>query len=1226
MSDSPALAKAVAGYDNTDRISGEPDAEVYRYGIGEGLACLSCDPSGARPVGREIGVRTENGTVPGTWAAAYLHPWMSSLYPSRDLSDNGSRVFFDSYGPLALADTNGKADVYQWERAGAGDCTKERAAYVAASGGCLSLISSGASASDSEFFDADPSGNNAFFATAASLLPSDPGQIDLYDARAGGGLPPPAQAGPECEGQACQSPPPPPGFQTPASSAFRGPANPIAAQAPPRCPKGKRRVRRHGKARCVARHRHRRRHHRHHRPAHPPPPQGGPMRRAKGGSPMRALGALALACLAALALAAPAQGAFGLKDLAVRSEAEDGSVQAQAGSHPFALTTHIAVNTKEGQPHVPDGEAKDVKISFPAGLAGNPTAVPRCSAVQFLSGQSGECPDASALGTAFVEFGAKGEADSVTVPVYNLYPSPGRAAKLGFIVEGKAPVTVDASLNPDPPHNVLIDSTNISQGIFFLAAEVRIWGVPADPAHDPQRGSCLFTASSCEVSLPEVPFLTLPSSCAEPLAFGFGADSWQAPAPPPYPFQGAASIQDEATPPNDLSPGGCSRLGFSPRIAAAPTSSAAASATGLDVEVSVADEGLQNPDGLAASAIRSASLTLPEGMTINPSEAEGLGTCSEAEAARESADSAPGQGCPQASKIGTVEVQTPLLEATTLHGALYVATPYENPSHSLIALYMTIREPKLGVFVSLAGKVAPDPRTGQLTGSFGEPGQELPQLPFSRFRLHFREGGRSPLVTPPSCGDYTSQASFTPYSDPGSTYETEAAFRIDSGPGGGPCPPAGAAPFAPGFEAGTASNQAGSYSPFEMRLSRQDGEQDMGKFSFVLPPGVVPKLAGIPYCPEAGIARAKSRTGPRGGAEELADPSCPAASAIGSTLAGAGVGPELTYVPGRLYLAGPYHGDPISAVAITPAVAGPFDAGVVVVREALRLNPLTHVGEVDGTASDPIPHILQGIPLELRDLRVHADRPEFTLNATSCDPSLAQATVWGDGTALAPAGETPAGLGARYQAAGCAGARLQAQARPEAARRHQAGPLPPPARRLHPPGRRRQPLPPGAALPPLGVHRTGPLPHDLHQGAVRGRGGQRLRLPAGLRLRPRPRLDPAACRAAGRPRLPALLQPQPARRRPRPARPRRHRRGGADRLRPRRPQGHRRRRPRRPRLPRDRRHAGRPEGPVRQQHQPLRRPPPRRRLLPRPERQARPGAPAGAGGGVREEAKRKEAA
>ena len=734
---------------------------------------------------------------------------------------------------------------------------------------------------------------------------------------------------------------------------------------------------------------------------------------------MRALGALALACLAALALAAPAQGAFGLKDLAVRSEAEDGSVQAQAGSHPFALTTHIAVNTKEGQPHVPDGEAKDVKISFPAGLAGDPTAVPRCTAVQFLSGQSGECPDASALGTAFVEFGAKGEAEAVTVPVYNLYPSPGRAAKLGFIVEGKAPVTVDASLNPDPPHNVLVDSTNISQGIFFLAAEVRIWGVPADPAHDPQRGSCLFTASSCEVSLPEVPFLTLPSSCAEPLAFGFGADSWQAPAPPPYPFQGAASIQDEATPPNDLSPSGCSRLGFSPRIAAAPTSSAAASATGLDVEVSVADEGLQNPDGLAASAIRSASLTLPEGMTINPSQAEGLGTCSEAEAARESADSAPGQGCPQASKIGTVEVQTPLLEGTTLHGALYVATPYENPSHSLIALYMTIREPKLGVFVSLAGKVAPDPRTGQLTGSFGEPGQELPQLPFSRFRLHFREGGRSPLVTPPSCGDYTSQASFTPYSDPGSTYETEASFPIDSGPGGGPCPPAGAAPFAPGFEAGTASNQAGSYSPFEMRLSRQDGEQDMGKFSFVLPPGVVPKLAGIPYCPEAGIARAKSRTGPRGGAEEIADPSCPAASAIGSTLAGAGVGPELTYVPGRLYLAGPYHGDPISAVAITPAVAGPFDAGVVVVREALRLNPLTHVGEVDGTASDPIPHILQGIPLELRDLRVHADRPEFTLNATSCDPSLAQATVWGDGTALAPAGETPAGLGARYQAAGC---------------------------------------------------------------------------------------------------------------------------------------------------------------------------------------------------------------
>ena len=205
-----------------------------------------------------------------------------------------------------------------------------------------------------------------------------------------------------------------------------------------------------------------------------------------------------------------------------------------------------------------------------------------------------------------------------------------------------------------------------------------------------------------------------------------------------------------------------------------------------------------------------------------------------------------------------------------------------------------------------------------------------------------------------------------------------------------------------------------------MHLSRSDGEQDMGRFSFKLPPGVVPRLAGIPYCSETDIAQAASRQGAHGGQEEKDHPSCPAASQIGRTVAGAGVGNQLTYVPGSLYLAGPYHGDPISAVSITPAVAGPFDAGTVVVREALRLNPVTHVGEVDGSASDPIPHILKGIPLNLRDLQIYADKDRFTLNATSCDPFEASSTIWGDGTALEPLSPSPVELSSRYQAAGCA--------------------------------------------------------------------------------------------------------------------------------------------------------------------------------------------------------------
>jgi len=411
-------------------------------------------------------------------------------------------------------------------------------------------------------------------------------------------------------------------------------------------------------------------------------------------------------------------------------------------------------------------------------------------------------------------------------------------------------------------------------------------------------------------------------------------------------------------------------------------------------------------------------------VTVNPSIAEGLAVCSRADYARERYDSAPGEGCPQASKIGSVQISTPLL-AEELRGAVYQATPYENETDSLIGLYLVARAPERGILVKQPIEVRPDPATGQLVSV----AENVPQLSFDSFRFHFRDGARSPLITPPGCGTFHTVAKFTPWSAadphnpaPSEVVENDAEegnFTIEGGVEGGACPQ-GPAPFRPDFEAGTLNNQAGSYSPFVMHLRRQDGEQDMGRFSFALPPGVLARLASIPYCPEVGIARAKARQGPHGGAEELADPSCPAASKIGRTLAGAGVGNQLTHVPGSLYLAGPWHGDPLSVVAITPALAGPFDAGTVVVREALRLNPVTARAEVDGAASDPIPHILKGIPLNLRDLRVFADRSSFALNATSCEPSQAQSTIWGDGTALEPLGQTPVALASRYQAAGCA--------------------------------------------------------------------------------------------------------------------------------------------------------------------------------------------------------------
>ena len=742
-------------------------------------------------------------------------------------------------------------------------------------------------------------------------------------------------------------------------------------------------------------------------------------------------GRLSVALLAASALlllaASPAAAAqpFGFKVGEVSFTEAGGEATTQAGSHPFAMhvdleaNTRGATNAKEEAVELPVEDFRDVEVNLPTGLAGTPDPVEPCTEAEFLDIDQSEnaCPDSAAVGTIEIAAATSPigigqepfEATGVgTVPVYNLTPPPGVASKIGFTFVPGLPITIENGVNPDPPYNLQGHVTNISQAALFYGSRLTLWGVPGDPRHDPDRGKCAFTAveGECHADLAAIPFLTMPRSCQGPLATSFEADSWQHPG---------AFTEPLLAPSQEM--GGCERLGFAPEISAVPTSAAATSATGLDFSLDVHDEGLTSgkQGAIADSDIERAEVALPEGMTVNPSQAEGLEVCTEADLASESAFAAPGEGCPQASKVGTIEVETPLLEDKVLKGALYVAEPYHNlAGNSLIAVYVVIKDAELGIKVVQPLRVEPDPATGRLV-TYSE---DMPQLPFSHFRLHFREGGRAPLISPPGCGSFDATAKLHPYAG-GPPVTSTSSFQIVSGPNESPCP-SGAAPFGPGFEAGTLNNQAGSYSPFDMRLTRSDGEQDMGRFSFVLPPGLVPKLAGIPYCPDSAIARARGRQGEHGGQEELDSPSCPAASRIGTTLGGAGVGSQLTYVPGKLYLAGPYHGDPISAVAIVPAVAGPFDAGTIVVREALRLNPVTHVGEVDGSASDPIPHILKGIPLNVREVRVSADKPDFTLNPTSCEPFQALSTIWGDGTALEPLAPHPVDLSSRFQAAGCA--------------------------------------------------------------------------------------------------------------------------------------------------------------------------------------------------------------
>ena len=736
----------------------------------------------------------------------------------------------------------------------------------------------------------------------------------------------------------------------------------------------------------------------------------------------RALLALVLAALAALAPASPAQAVFGLDEFDVTFTGPEAETVTQAGAHPFAMKTSLSFIT--GAEEKLEEAPKDILLTQVKGFVGNPSATPRCTTADFLTRvlvgllNVPNCPDGSAVGIASVTLAASGEAAPPAFgAVYNLEPPPGVAAKLGFWI-ANVPVTLEAEVSPTPPYNIIAGPTNISQVLEVVASTFELWGTPADPAHDPLRGHCLDFGSGgsngiCPAAVPEVPFITLPRACEGPLKTLFRVDSWQNPGA----FQeGFSETHDEAGNPTGMS--GCGKLGFNPEVGVLPSTASAESASGLEIAIDVADEGMLNPAGFAQADIEATELRFPAGMTLNPSAAEGLGVCTPAQFARASLTE---QGCPDASKLGSLEVDTPILENHTLQGAFYLAQQddpgtlapgAENPFDSLFAAYLVITDPTFGVFVKLASKIETDEATGQVIAR----AEDLPPFPLSRVKIHLDSGPRAPLITPPSCGTYTTTAILTPSSG-AAPLETTSSFLITSGPGGSPCPAGGIPPFEPGFDASATNATASAYSPFAMRLTRSDGQQDLTRFSAALPRGVVPTLKGLTECPDQAIEAAKAKTG----RSELASPSCPASSAVGRVLAGGGVGSALTYVPGSLYLAGPYKGTQLSVVAIVPAVAGPFDVGTVVTRVGLRLNPVTYEGEVDGAASDPIPHILKGIPLKVRDIRVFADRPNFTQNATSCKEMATTAQIFGSfADPFNPADDVPVARTARYQASSCA--------------------------------------------------------------------------------------------------------------------------------------------------------------------------------------------------------------
>jgi hypothetical protein len=726
---------------------------------------------------------------------------------------------------------------------------------------------------------------------------------------------------------------------------------------------------------------------------------------------MKGLAAAALAAtLVIVALTASAQA--DPSEYAIE-EASASTTSTQVGDHPdFTITLRLK---KDPQGQLPSTTSY-LSFELPPGLLGNPNALPKCTAAQLLgtdpedpSNQTG-CPQASQVGVTEVElFDAGGNLLSFLEPIFNVAPRYGEPARFGFIAQ-LVPVLIDTELRPDHEHSATAKIEGPSSLLPVLSATSTLWGVPADESHDGERITVYEAAHNNaspdtpsgkrSAGLVPVPFMLNPTRCGQVQGVNITAVPYALP-----------SLEAKAFAPLP-SNSGCSLLDFEPEMSVQPTTSQAETGTGLNVELSLPRDGLENPDLFVGAALKETKVTLPEGVTINPSQAGGLGVCSLADFARETASSLPNEGCPETSKIGSAVGESPLIDKP-VEGSLYVAKPYDNPFGSLIAVYFVFKVPSRGVIVKLPAKVEPDPETGQLVTTV----KDIPQAAVaSSFELRFREGARAPLITPPTCGTYSSTAELTSWAAPTKPAPPlHPSFEITSGVNGSPCPQ-GPPPFRPSFTAGTINNNAGSFSSSYLRLTRQDGDQDLTKFSTTLPPGLVAKLAGVSRCPNAAIEAAKARTG----TQELGSPSCPAGSEIGHVLGGAGVGSVLTYVPGKLYLAGPYKGANLSVVSIVPAVAGPFDVGTVVTRVALSLDPDTGRGVVDGSRSDPLPHILAGIPLKVRDIRAYVDRPEFTLNPTSCDPKAFKAQLWGGGLdVFSSADDSPVSLSSHFQAANC---------------------------------------------------------------------------------------------------------------------------------------------------------------------------------------------------------------
>jgi hypothetical protein len=684
--------------------------------------------------------------------------------------------------------------------------------------------------------------------------------------------------------------------------------------------------------------------------------------------------ALAAIGAAALVGAGPAHADFRIDSFTASVTRADGQNETQAGKVPDAATTQFDMHTTV--PTDVDEHVRNVTLDLPPGFIGNPTIAPQCSG-QALANLT--CPVESQVGVVRVRHAVSpdGIVQIGPFPVYNMVPRRGEPARFGFPLKQNINVAIDIGVRSATDYGVTATLTDVSESLNITGSTVTLWGVPADATHDAERAqpqscnsqSCTYGATS---SAPRLAFLRNPTACPGTApTTTLRVASWE-----------GSTVSQPATPPPPPTDG-CGSLAFAPTLTAQPDTAQADSPAGFTFDLKV-PQG-DDPAALATPDLEKAVVTLPPGVTVNPSSADGLSACSLADIALHSLA---GPSCPGSSKIGTVSVTTPLL-SDPLEGSVYLAAQNDNPFGSVLAIYVVAEGQ--GVILKLPGRVDADPGTGQLTATF----DQNPQLPFTELKLAFKGGPRAPLATPDGCGTYTTTSTMTPYSAPfsGPAAGTTDAFEIGSGCDGG---------FSPSFVAGATNTKAGQDTGFTLQLGRADGQQHFKTITTTLPPGLLAKVASVPLCADADATAG----------------SCGPASQIGTTTVSAGPGSQPFFLGGSVYLTGPYKSAPYGLSIVVRALAGPYDLGTVVVRAALDVD--RHDAHVTVT-SDEIPNVLvargadgqpAGFPLRVRSIQVDVDRPGFMVNPTSCAPMKVGTDAGSWEGAVTP-------LSTRFQIGGC---------------------------------------------------------------------------------------------------------------------------------------------------------------------------------------------------------------